>query len=171
MSYIDHAGTLHHLFNEESLQLLISSAHHLHYNKFLVVSWDIYDIQHHLSNYSWITICFLRIKSTNIADLSPTTLPGYYCTCAKFAYSFLTFLLPLPFKHDHLCMTTITKLFSLSLSLCSKPLVHKSVDGWRHHGIKKIIRNGHGYRQSHWVRLTVTVCILFCVQWESAWVL
>jgi hypothetical protein len=36
------------------------------------------------------------------------------------------------------------------------------------HGIKKIIWNGHGYRQSHWVRLTVTVCILFCVQWESA---
>ena len=28
------------------------------------------------------------------------------------------------------------------------------------HGIKKIIWNGHGYRQSHWVRLTVTVCIL-----------
>ena len=28
--------------------------------------------------------------------------------------------------------------------------------------------NGHGYRQSHWVRLTVTVCILLCVQWESA---
>ncbi len=37
--------------------------------------------------------------------------------------------------------------------------------GWWHHRIK----NGHGYRQSHWVRLTVTVCILLCVQWESAW--
>ncbi len=32
------------------------------------------------------------------------------------------------------------------------------------HGIKKVIWNGHGYRQSHWVRLTVTVCILFCVR-------
>jgi len=31
------------------------------------------------------------------------------------------------------------------------------------HGIKKIIWNGHEYRQSHWVMLTVTVCILFCV--------
>jgi hypothetical protein len=30
--------------------------------------------------------------------------------------------------------------------------------------------NGHGYRQSHWVRLTVTVCILFCSWWECAWV-
>ncbi len=29
------------------------------------------------------------------------------------------------------------------------------------HGIKKVIWNGHGYRQSHCVRLTVTVCILF----------
>ncbi len=37
------------------------------------------------------------------------------------------------------------------------------------HG-KKDIWNGHGYRQSHWVRLTVTVCILFCSWWECAWV-
>ncbi len=55
------------------------------------------------------------------------------------------------------------------------PHVHSSVDSktftMGNHGIKKIIWNGQGYRQSHWVRLTVTVCILFCVQWESAWVL
>ncbi len=35
---------------------------------------------------------------------------------------------------------------------------------------KEVIWNGHGYRQSHWVRLTVTVCILFCSWWECAWV-
>ncbi len=38
------------------------------------------------------------------------------------------------------------------------------------HWIKKVICNGHGYRQSHWVMLTVTVCILFCSRWECAWV-
>jgi hypothetical protein len=37
--------------------------------------------------------------------------------------------------------------------------VHIAVDFTLYHGIKKIIWNGHGYRQSHWVRLTVTV---FC---------
>ncbi len=35
---------------------------------------------------------------------------------------------------------------------------------------KEVIWNGHGYKQSHWVRLTVTVCILFCSWWECAWV-
>jgi hypothetical protein len=35
---------------------------------------------------------------------------------------------------------------------------------------KRNIWNGHGYRQSHWDRLTVTVCILFCSWWECAWV-
>jgi hypothetical protein len=41
-------------------------------------------------------------------------------------------------------------------------LSHKSDHGWR----KERIR--HGYRQSHWVRLTVTVSILFCSRWEYA---
>ncbi len=44
----------------------------------------------------------------------------------------------------------------------------RSEGGRRSHGRRKVIWNGHGYRQSHWVRLTVTVCILFCSWWECA---
>ncbi len=41
-------------------------------------------------------------------------------------------------------------------------------EGLRHG--KRNIWSGHGYRQSHWARLTMTVCILFCSWWECAWV-
>ncbi len=59
------------------------------------------------------------------------------------------------------------KIFSLPNrpnSLCVFSLCAKWVRSqpWN----KEVIWNGHGYRQSHWVRLTVTVCILFCSWWE-----
>jgi hypothetical protein len=58
-----------------------------------------------------------------------------------------------------------------SLLLTRQPLLSRLLSWLARAWNKEVIWNGHGYRQSHWVRLTVTVCILFCVQWESAWVL
>ncbi len=34
---------------------------------------------------------------------------------------------------------------------------------------KEVNKERHGYRQSLWARLIVTVCILFSIRWEIAW--